>query len=352
MGGAALPLTALHGKIDEMLGAANPVRPRWLGLTMGVTGLAAVAGDLFVRRHLGRPLPKDDTREEIRKLYQEQAERLRAQQKSAAAAAGPVAAAPSKYLASEGAHDEEGVNGTEEGCVPCALGHEGATVGMTERAAEAAEREGRCGPECQSWMVPATREMLALLGHDLTGPRIALTPDGQRQAIEAHMDQTRGLADALVAAGDPDPESVRVRKAVLGASASIIEGTRFTDSGDPLSHPSVKKRLDSAESDLLAGERAGATTLDPEVKKRIRAARQDLITRTSTAEDLRSLAERHEEIDQDLMRPALDAMTPAQVRAIANQASSLRRSFKSAIAQAAEPIQAVIAQAAGGTEVQ
>jgi hypothetical protein len=331
-----MPITQAHAHLDRLLGHLHPERPRWVSLLMAVTGLAAAGADLYVHRHLSRPIPDDGGTERIIALYREEAERLRRER---VVVASPT---PSRYLASEGADD---VTGVEEGCVPCALGHLGAVQGMLERAAEAAAEEGRCGPKCQAWLVPAIREPLALLRHDWTPDRIARTPPEQQAAIRAHLDRVRALKDRLLHLGTPDRSEVR--EAILGASSSVLEATRFTDAGDPLDHPMVRRRLEAAEPDLLAGERRGATDLPAELKSAIRAVRQDLLNRTVTPEDLRGLAARLEEIDRALVGPAAERMTPEAVRELAQQAAELRRSFKAAVAQAAEPVQRQIAAAAG-----
>lgn len=352
---AGMPITTAAAQLARVAGAVLPGAP-WIGAATSVATVASVFTDLFVARRLSRPLPEDDTRERLRAMYLEEADRMRAQRAAPAAAAQspqgerareqPVLApAPSRYLASEGAREDP--NGIEEGCVPCALGHDGAGQGMLERAAEEAEREGRCGPACQAWYVPATREYLALLRHDLTPPRIAQTPPEQRPVLQAHVAEVAVFKDALVSAADPDPERRAVREAIVGADASIIEATRFTGSGDPVDHPLVQRRLHSAEPDLLAGERGRMGTPPPEVKAKVRANRQDLLNRMQTPADLARVAAAAEEIDVAVMAPAVQGLSPADVRAAAARAAALRQGFKQGLAQAAAPVQSQIAAASG-----
>lgn len=359
-----------HAQVDRLSQHLWPNRPGWVGTVLGLTGIAAMAADVIVTRRINAPLPEDKSTEAVIDLYREEADRLRqerrqqewaaahpapsggegrasgAAQPSAAAVAIAVATAPpSAYLASEGAR--ESPTGVEEGCVPCALGHLGATQGMLERAAEAAEQEGRCGQGCQAWLVPAVREPLALLRHDWTLPRIAETTPEQRRAITEHMSEVVRLKDALVAGADPDPDRKAVREAIVGASASIIEATRFTDSGDPVTHPLVQKRLSSAEPDLLAGERGRTTALPAPVKAAVRQNRQDLLNRVREPADLSRVAAQAEVIDRQVMAPAVEGLRPEDVRHLAAEAGRVRRSFKAAVAAAAEPVQRQIAAAAG-----
>jgi hypothetical protein len=344
-----MPLTFANSQLGRLAGAFFPGAP-WLGTVTSVTTVASVFADLWVNRHLSRPLPDAAPTERIREMYREEAERLRAQRATTpaaqpAAAPPPPSTAPSLYLATEGVREDP--NGIEEGCVPCALGHDGAGHGMLERAAAEAEREGRCGPACQAWYVPAAREYLALLRHDWTPERIAQTPEEQRRVIEARLADHVELKDLLVAGADPDPERKAVREAILGADASIVEATRFTASGDPVTHPMVQKRLLAAEPDLLAGERGRTTVPPPEVKARVRQNRQELLNSLRTPEDLARVASRAEEIDLEVMRPAVERLTPADVRAAAERARDVRLGLKRDLAAAAAPTQAQIAAAAG-----
>lgn len=349
---SGMPITAASAMLARLAGAALPGVP-WVRTAASVTSVASVFADIFVGRRLGREV-KDETNENLRALYRAEGERLRAARASEAPATeqapAPVAEpalAPSAYLAAEGAREDP--NGIEEGCVPCALGHHGAKQGMLERAADEAEQEGHCGPRCQAWYVPAVRESLALLRHDLTPGRIARTPDGPRQVIEAHMGALVAEKDALLAGADPDPDRRAVREAILGASSSIIEATRFTNAGDPVTHPLVRKRLDAAESDLLAGERGRVGALPPATLQRVRENRQDLLNRTHTPAELGRVAAAAEEIDVEVMAQAVQALSPADVRAAALRAAEVRHSFKRDLAAAAAPVQAQIAAAAGAS---
>ncbi len=334
-----LGLSGMHQQVGAILvHAYRPgEHPRWLGPTLIATGLGAAAADFLIGRHLTRPMPPDETPDLLRQLYREEAERIAAgraagspapalpaassisrtvtETATLATAATPVPA--SRYLTDEGAED---VTGVEEGCLACAKGHFGAHQGMLERGAQAAAAEGRCGRECQEWVAGAAREMVALTAHDWTPERIARTPPEQQQVILRYQPAVAEMESVLLGGEE--------QRAIVEAATTLTEATRFTDSGDPLDHPAVRRRTDYAERALLAGERRRMAALPPPVRKEVREIRQTLLNRVDTPEHLHDVAVRAEDLAAKIQSEQAAAWTPDQVRALAERAKEIRTAFR------------------------
>lgn len=331
MGGAAVPgFSGVHQRVAQGIAAFAPGAGRWVDVTMGVTGFAAAVADAFLTRR-ARVDPPDPAELYARlgDVYRKAREDMRTGglAPSVAAPATAVAAAPvnitinaapvaSKYLASEGAED------VDTGCLPCGKAHLGAMQGMLERAAEAADKEGGCGPECGQWMARAAQEPVALFARDWTPERIAKTPLHHRALLEQYVPKVRQMQSELVG------QDV-VTESLVRASALLSEATRFAGAGDGIEHPEVQWRLAEAEKDLTTAERAKVGAMTPEMQQRLRRLRQKAYNDVAGPDDVTAAAAEADVVAAEVQSAYTSTLTPEQVRQMAEGAKALRASFRS-----------------------
>ena len=337
IGTAPTSLQDVHFTLSRTLGQIWPNPPRWMGVVMGGTGIAAAATDFWLSSMANQqPPPTGTVYDEIAAIYKRAAERMHAEVapvevrgrtawETAPQRAGVTPAPASLYLASEGASD------VSTGCVPCGRAHLGANQGMLERAAAAAQRAGACDAECQRMVAKAAGESAALLAGDWTPNKIAATPERERRAIEGVLPAVSALGSDLVG-GD------QVRESMVRASSLLTEATRFAGEGDGLEHPEVRWRLDAAEKDLVFAERSAAPgTLPQETQQRLRALRQDVLNKVTTPEALVQVAAQAEGVTADVVAPYAASLGADRLQELAARAAAVRQRFKSDLAQQTAP---------------
>ena len=332
IGTAPTSMQDVHFTLSRTLGQIWPNPPRWVGVVMGGTGIAAAATDFWLGAMARQqPPPADTVYDEIAAIYKRAAERMHAEAQPAAPApsrANVTPAPASRYLASEGASSD-----VSTGCIPCGRAHLGAQQGMLERAAAAAQRAGgSCDAECQRLVAKAAGESSALLAGDWTPEQVAATPAHQRPAVERALPAVSGITSDLVG-GD------QAREAMVRASALLTEATRFAGAGDGLAHPEVRWRLDAAEKDLVFAERSAAPgTLPQETQQKLRALRQDVLNKTATPEDLVAVASRAEGVTAAVVAPYAAGLGADRLQELAGRAAAVRERFKADLsAPAAQP---------------
>ncbi|MHB1670177.1 hypothetical protein [Thiomonas sp.] len=334
MGGALLPTASggfksVHATLTQSVAALVPNPPRWVGVALGVGGFASAVADVFLTRQINRPAADaSELYDRIGEVYRKAREGMAGapvvvSAPATAIAQAPVtvnivnspAAAPSKYLAQEGAED------IDTGCLPCGKAHLGAMQGMLERAAQAAQAEGACGAECGQWVARAAQEPVALFARDWTPERIAKTPPEHRVVLEKYVPEVRQVQDSLVG-GD------EVRASLVRASALLSEATRFAGAGDGIQHPEVQWRLAEAEKDLTVAERARVAGMDPETQQRLRRLRQQAYNAVQTPDDLNRVAAEADAVAAEAQGAYAATLGPAQVQSLADSARRLRESFR------------------------
>lgn len=335
MGGATISglpglrgFQGVHHTLTQSVRALMPEPPRWVGIALGAGGFAAAVADVFLQRTANQPMPdQSELYDRIAEVYRKARLELAGTTVSAPATAvaqAPVtvnivntpAPTPSKYLASEGAED------VDTGCLPCGKAHLGAMQGMLERAAEAADKEGGCGPACGQWMARAAQEPVALFARDWTPERIAKTPPHHRAILEQYVPQVRRAQSELVG-GDAVTESL------VRASALLSEATRFAGAGDGIEHPEVQWRLAEAEKDLTTAERAKVGAMTPDMQQRLRRLRQQAYNDVRGPEDVTVAATEADAVTAEVLGAYTASLTPEQVRQMAEGAKALRASFRS-----------------------
>lgn len=313
---------------------------KWLRPLAFTTSLLALGADVAISRHFARQ-PKGsheiDLQEQLAELYRREADKLAghavAQSTSAAqaqsivqvnlGAPAPQAAAPmlatsrqtSRYLM------EEGNQNVDTDCFSCASAHLAGMEGGLTRAQHAAEREGECGPECQSWLHFAVQEPSALLARDWTPERVARYPQEQQDLIGRLTPQIRDVQRRIVG-GDQ-------RQALVDATWELKEASRFTQSGDPLEHPQVDARLAAAEEHLVTGERLRVGTFDPETATALRRLRQAVSNDVTSPDALVQVADRADDVSRQANAPVYQQMRPQDLAAMADQVKALRADFLS-----------------------
>lgn len=334
MGGALLPgFKGVHQTISQSVQALVPNPPRWVGVALGVGGFASAVADVFLQRQLNRPAADaGELYDRLGEVYRRAREGMAPGTVAVSAPAtaisqAPVnitintapAAAPSRYLAQEGAED------VDTGCLPCGKAHLGAMQGMLERAAAAAAHEGTCGPECGQWVARAAQEPVALFARDWTPERIAKTPPEHRAVLEKFVPQVRQVQDELVG-GD------EVRASLVRASALLSEATRFAGAGDGMEHPEVQWRLAEAEKDLTVAERARVGAMSPETQQRLRRLRQATYNAIASPGDLNRAAQEADAVATEVQGGWAATLPPDAVRSLAERARALRADFRADLA--------------------
>lgn len=341
MGGAAIPgFQGVHQRVSQGVAALAPNAGGWVNVTLGITGFAASVADAFLRRRSTvEPPNQDELYSRLGDVYRKAREEMAGAPVAVVAPATAIAqspvtvnvnmpaAAPSKYLAQEGAED------VDTGCLPCGKAHLGAMQGMLERAQQAAEKEGSCGTECGQWLARAAQEPVALFARDWTPERIAKTPPEHRAVLEKYVPQVRGVQASLVG------EDV-VTESLVRASALLSEATRFAGAGDGIEHPEVQWRLAEAEKDLTTAERARVGAMSPEMQQRLRRLRQQAYNDVRTPDDVTAAAVEADAVAVEVQSGFASSLTPDQVRSMAESAAALRESFRADLATAEAPREA------------
>ncbi len=333
MGGVQLAgFQGVHSQVAGAVSSLAPNAPRWVAVLLGATGFGAAVADLTLQRHAQAPQSDpNELYDRLAEVYRKAREEMQSSPVAVAAPATAVAqapvnitintAAPSKYLAQEGAED------VDTGCLPCGKAHLGAYQGMLERAAEAAQKEGSCGPECGQWVARAAQEPVALFARDWTPERIAKTPPHHRAILEQYVPQVRRAQSELVG-GDAVTESL------VRASALLSEATRFAGAGDGIEHPEVQWRLAEAEKDLTTAERAKVGAMTPDMQQRLRRLRQQAYNDVRGPEDVTAAAAEADAVTAEVLGAYTASLTPEQVAQRAEQARALRKSFRADLAAA------------------
>lgn len=313
-----MSMQGAHQSIMRGVAAVLPNPPKWFGAVATITGLAAGAADWRISARMQRPLPPDDTAAMLRDYYREAREKYAREAAADPPPADPPTADPpqeSRYLREEG-HD------TDTDCFSCASAHLAAQEGSLEMAAEAAGN-GSCGPECQEWVALAVEEPAALFSRDWTPERREKWPPEQREVVDRYSPRIRRVMREVI-----DGPAVDQRLAIVEAAGDLNEAIRFTNAGDPLSHPEVDWRLRRAESRLATAERLDPTVFGPEVGTDLRHLRQDVGSKVSTPEDIADVGRRARTLAQQANAPAVSALTGDKLRAAAAEVAALRADFR------------------------
>jgi len=329
--------TALHHVTDRLV-TAWPEK-RWLKTAGVAASILAFGADVVISRHYARVRPESqaDLQRRLADLYRHEADlaagRPQVAQASAEAQAqsivnvqvglpptevhspvGGQAPLHSRYLMEEGNADRD------TDCFSCATAHFAGTEGALHRARFAAERDGECGPECQSWLHLAAQEPEALLGRDWTPERTARFPAEQRAMIDRLSPQLRDLQRGIVG-GDPQ------RQAIVDAAWELKEASRFTATDDPLDHPEVDGRIRKAEEDLVVGERLRVGAFDKDTATQIRRLRQAVGSDIVSHEKLVEVADRADDVSRAAAAPAYSRLTPEDIAQLERRAQTLRTQF-------------------------
>lgn len=330
--------TGMHQIATHAVSVLAPERPPWVGFALGATGIAAMAADFAVSRHLARGTDPPDTQQQIIDLLRREAGLAGAKSDTQPQAKPKTY---SNYLSSEGSTVS---NPVDTDCMACASAHLGAMEGMLERAVSACESDGSCGPACQEWVNMAVQEPAALFARDWT-PEIVSKRSPEEQAVVAKYDPVlRGLKQALL-----DGPALPQREDLVDAAALVSESTRFVRSGDGLEHPEVRWRLSEGEAKLLSAERSSYTAFPDDVYAKIRQARQSVVTNVKDGKDLiraaKDLGEVAKQANAPIWQERFDRNTLATIKTRTNE---VRGSFRSDLSTLNKPVHDALEAAVTG----
>jgi hypothetical protein len=233
-----------------------------------------------------------------------------------------TASAPSRYLSEEG-HPTDDTD-----CFNCASAHLAAWAGSLQQAATAAERAGTCDATCTRWWTLAQQEPGILLEHDW--PADKTWPADQQAVIDHFRPQVAELW-AAGWSGDTTTGAVLLAQAAAG----LKEATRFTRSGDPVTHPEVERRRLAAEQALASAERLDVTAWDAKTSKALRRLRQQVSGGIVDNTTLVQAAAAADTLAVQVSATQAAQLTPAQLRTWADQAQTLHQQLAAARRDAA-----------------
>jgi|GEM_PF-1455236 len=292
-----------------LLRTAFPNAP-WLRWVEPAVAFSAPALDRLTQQRNQRETLPD------RKALLDAERELLARYLSPPSAPAPAGSAPSsRYLR------EEGKTSVDTDCFSCSSAHLAGLAGALHQAAKAAEQAGTCDPACQKWLTLAAQEPGILLEHDW--PEGKQWPGVQQAVVDQYRPQVEAFHQTLLGGDDAAAQ----RQALLLAAAGLKEATRFTRSGDPLDHPEVEARRRRAEQYLATAERLDVTAFDDDTFTRLRRLRQAVSNAINTPEDLVRVAGEADQVARTAAQAAFAQRTPAEIRALAEQAQALHAAY-------------------------
>lgn len=303
-----------YGAAASVLGqTAKAIFPAtgWVGKVAAIAQVLGSGADAGLAKHRRRMWGEYDPKV----LYRQMGE-LYEREAKAVAQPAPVSR-PSRYLM------EEGAARVDEDCFACATSHMAGMEGALLRAERQIRQAGTCGDECVRWLMLAAQEPSALFARDWTAEHYERNPQPQRDVIDRYTPRLRAVQRKLLG-GDRLAEQ---REAVLEAAALLKESTRFTEAGDGLGHPEVEWRRMRAEADLTAAERVRVGVLPKETATELRRLRQQVGSGISSADDVKTAAQKADEVSRAVAGPALQKLTVEDIAALRAEMASMRADF-------------------------